>query len=162
MDNKKDIGILFRERIDQLDKFPNENGWQAIQSELDKKQKRRAVAFWFWSIAIVVMGSICSIAVYNHFNNTKVQYTVNKNSTSTNIEATRYVTKYIQPKNQSAASAKNLDSIRGAIVQANNTKLESIINNEKELLKLSDGKRLVSTNHIISNESNGVDRKSVV
>ena len=37
MENNKDIGKLFRDKIDQLDQSPNENGWFAIQSELDKK-----------------------------------------------------------------------------------------------------------------------------
>ncbi len=49
MENKKDIGKLFKEKLDGLDKTPNENLWAAINDELqEKKKKRRAIPFYFY------------------------------------------------------------------------------------------------------------------
>ena len=65
MENNKDIGKLFREKIDQLDQSPNENGWFAIQSELDKKEKRRMLPFWLWYAGIFSVGISIAILVYS-------------------------------------------------------------------------------------------------
>lgn len=47
MENKKDIGKLFRSKLDTLDKSPNEKLWLSIQAELEeKKKKRRVIPFW--------------------------------------------------------------------------------------------------------------------
>jgi uncharacterized protein YmfQ (DUF2313 family) len=68
MENRKDIGKIFKEKIDYLDKEPNNDGWDAIQSELDKKKKKRLIfiPFWFKSIGLLTAGSLCLWLVTNH------------------------------------------------------------------------------------------------
>jgi hypothetical protein len=47
MENKKDIGKAFREKLDLLDKVPGDHLWNAIEADLEKKKKRRVLPFWF-------------------------------------------------------------------------------------------------------------------
>ena len=55
MENKKDIGKAFRERLKGLERSPNENLWTSIEAELSKKKKRRiAPFFWFTSSGIAI------------------------------------------------------------------------------------------------------------
>jgi uncharacterized protein with PQ loop repeat len=55
MENKKDIGKLFKSKLNGLDKSPNEKLWSSIHAELqEKKKKRRIVPFWFISSSIAV------------------------------------------------------------------------------------------------------------
>jgi hypothetical protein len=55
MENKKDIGKAFREKLDLLDKVPGNHVWDAIETDLDKKKKRRALPFWFILADIATM-----------------------------------------------------------------------------------------------------------
>lgn len=68
MENRKDIGKIFREKINYLDKEPNNDGWNAIQSELDKKKKKRLIfiPFWFKTIGLLTAGSLCLWLITNH------------------------------------------------------------------------------------------------
>ncbi len=51
MENRKDIGKAFREKLDGLQKAPGDHVWQAIKDDLPKKKKRRAIIFW-WFISV--------------------------------------------------------------------------------------------------------------
>ncbi len=67
MGNKKDIGSLFREKLDHLDTSPNDTGWAAIQTELDKKEeKRRVLPLWFWYVGLFSVGLLVSGLVYTN------------------------------------------------------------------------------------------------
>jgi hypothetical protein len=55
MENKKDIGKAFREKLDLLDRVPGNHVWDAIETDLDKKKKRRALPFWFILTDIATM-----------------------------------------------------------------------------------------------------------
>jgi hypothetical protein len=55
MENKKDIGKAFREKLDLLDKVPGDHVWDAIETDLDKKKKRRVLPFWFILTDIATM-----------------------------------------------------------------------------------------------------------
>jgi hypothetical protein len=48
MEVKKDIGKAFREKLDNLDRMPNDALWDAISKDLDSKKKRRFPLFWFF------------------------------------------------------------------------------------------------------------------
>lgn len=61
MGNRKDIGTVFKEQLNYLDKSPNENGWNAIQEELDKKKKRRILPFWYFLTGILFSGILFSL-----------------------------------------------------------------------------------------------------
>lgn len=50
MENNKDIGKVFRDKLQSLEKSPNDSVWLSINAELQqKKKKRRIVIFWFLS-----------------------------------------------------------------------------------------------------------------
>lgn len=58
MENNKDIGKVFREKLKDLDQSPDSKVWDAINADLQKKKKRRSLPFWFTTIGIVlVVGS---------------------------------------------------------------------------------------------------------
>ncbi|HMK07379.1 MAG TPA: outer membrane beta-barrel protein [Flavobacterium sp.] len=67
MENKKDIGKAFREKLDQLDKSPNENLWNAIHADLQKKKKRRVIfiPFWIKMAGIFALGGLFTLFVLN-------------------------------------------------------------------------------------------------
>ena len=67
MGNKKDIGSLFKEKLDHLDTSPNETGWAAIQTELDKKkEKRRVLPLKFWYVGLFSVGLLVTGLVYTN------------------------------------------------------------------------------------------------
>ncbi|UMY66824.1 MULTISPECIES: hypothetical protein [unclassified Flavobacterium] len=54
MENKKDIGRAFRERLKDLDQTPSDEVWARIEADLEKKKKRRGV-FWLWWPGLAAM-----------------------------------------------------------------------------------------------------------
>lgn len=60
MENRKDIGTIFREQINNLDKSPKDDGWNTIQSALDRKKKRKVTYFWFLIVLVFFTGILSS------------------------------------------------------------------------------------------------------
>ena len=60
MENRKDIGTIFREQINNLDKSPKDDGWNTIQSALDRKKKRKVTYFWFLIVLVFSTGILSS------------------------------------------------------------------------------------------------------
>lgn len=56
MENKKDIGKAFRERLDALEQSPSDGLWRAIEADLDQKKKRRLLPFWIGLFSVMVLG----------------------------------------------------------------------------------------------------------
>ncbi len=52
MENRKDIGKAFREKLDGLQKSPGDNVWQSIRKDLPAKKRRFLVPFWLWATLI--------------------------------------------------------------------------------------------------------------
>lgn len=56
MENKKDLGKLFKAKFDGLEKSPNANLWAAINEELqEKKKKRRVIPFYFYYVGAALL-----------------------------------------------------------------------------------------------------------
>jgi hypothetical protein len=108
MENRKDIGKIFREKIDYLDKEPNNDGWNAIQSELDKKKKKRLIfiPFWFKSLGLLTAGSLCLWLVINHTFENATFFERDAESSNAQLNDTSTNTK----NNSSIASGKNTKS----------------------------------------------------
>ncbi|WP_395061213.1 hypothetical protein [Flavobacterium sp.] len=70
MENKKDIGTAFKEKLDHLDKIPSANLWRSIEKELDKKKKKRAL-FWFFP-ALILLGLMMFLFFNNQFSQDKI------------------------------------------------------------------------------------------
>lgn len=157
MGNKKDIGIVIKEKLNNLDKSPNDNGWNAIQSDLDKKKKRRLIPFWFSYVGIFSAGILFSWLIFknsfdqNSFFNLKensitTKEKKNDNQNSTNIES----------------SNKNTNSNDSILNSENNS---SIINKEKIVSndKIVESKAIVKTNsEIYSSKKNATKNKIAI
>jgi|GEM_PF-3383225 len=61
MEDKKDIGKAFREKLDSLDRMPSDALWDTISKDLDKKKKRQ-LPFWFY-----ICGSLLAIVCLVYF-----------------------------------------------------------------------------------------------
>lgn len=58
MENNKEIGKLFKEKLNSLEAIPKDGGWNDIQTELDKKKKKKFFLFPFW------IGAICLLSIF--------------------------------------------------------------------------------------------------
>ena len=74
MEDKKDIGKAFREKLDSLDRMPGDALWDTISKDLDKKKKRQ-LPFWFY-----ICGSLLAIVCLVYF---ITQLNPNNNATVT-------------------------------------------------------------------------------
>lgn len=54
MDDKKDIGKAFKERLEELQESPSDLIWNKIESELDQK-KKRIIPFWIKIAGVAVL-----------------------------------------------------------------------------------------------------------
>ena len=163
MENNKDIGKLFRDKIDQLDQSPKENGWLAIQSELDKKEKRRVLPFWFWYAGIFSLGIIFSTLVYKNFNNQVINFKgtdkVNV-SKENNIEIGTNSNQEIITKNNEVETNEGL--INKAINSKNNAGLVENDAEKTESVSISEtkyGKKLNSDNEFEKSKSKTITDK---
>ncbi len=82
MENKKDIGKAFREKLDLLDKSPGNRVWDAIATELDQK-KRKAVPLWLKitgiSVVVLLVFLAADALVRNHILETGQPHATEKN-----------------------------------------------------------------------------------
>ncbi|QLC66426.1 outer membrane beta-barrel protein [Flavobacterium sp. LPB0248] len=61
MENKKEIGKIFKNKLELLDKSPSNNLWASIERDLNKKRKKRLL---FWLIpSLLLMGLASSVFV---------------------------------------------------------------------------------------------------
>ena len=60
MENRKDIGKIFADKLSSLEKTPKDNVWNGIKHELEKKKKRRVVPILFWTktIGVLLLGAL--------------------------------------------------------------------------------------------------------
>jgi len=69
MEDKKDIGKAFREKLDSLDRMPGDTLWDTISKDLDTKKKRQ-LPFWFY-ICGSLLAIVCLVyfIIFVNFNN---------------------------------------------------------------------------------------------
>lgn len=69
MENRKDIGKAISEKLSTLDKTPGNQVWSGISYELEKKKKRRIGFFFFWAkiIALIIVGCLAGLFVFDHY-----------------------------------------------------------------------------------------------
>lgn len=61
MENKNEIGKLFKGKLELLDKSPSKDIWASIESDLDKKRKRRVL---FWLIPILLTTALTTATLF--------------------------------------------------------------------------------------------------
>jgi len=154
MENKKDIGKAFREKLDQLDQSPNENLWNAIHADLQKKKKRRVIfiPFWMKMAGIFVSGALFTVfimkdSVRNPFSTVKQSdgnhphvYKSGRNNTGEN-------------GNETTANSENGNAIENKKAGDANASIKKSENNLKT--ETADGKSTVA-NHT-KNDKNASD-----
>ena len=55
MENKKDLGTLFKKRLAEAEAEPSDNLWDSIESTLDSKRKKRGGFLFFWSALVLIL-----------------------------------------------------------------------------------------------------------
>ncbi|MXO03580.1 hypothetical protein [Flavobacterium sp. HBTb2-11-1] len=116
MENKKEIAKIFKDKLELLDKSPSNNLWASIESDLNKKRKRRLL---FWLIpSLLLMGIASSILVLElnqnkplgfekdktvidqseTTNDQKQPFVINNNTSQDSVNKTVYTTKPITKK----------------------------------------------------------------
>lgn len=98
MENNKDIGKIVRDKLQSLDKSPNDSVWLSINAELQKKKKkRRIVIFWFLSagsaLGLLLFLTLFGTSIFkqnetdgNHFQNSEKYSLENKKEDEVNKE----------------------------------------------------------------------------
>ncbi|MDI9257835.1 outer membrane beta-barrel protein [Flavobacterium sedimenticola] len=152
MNNKKDIGKIFNEKLRALEKSPSDNVWNNISIELQKKRKRRIGFFFFWTkiIGFFIFGALTIWYVYRYQSNnssfpnrSKENITVNENHPQTAQDQEN-----VFPNDTSAKesnSALENDNIKN--LNLNPTNNQNTINNK-------------STSNPILSEKTTVSKKS--
>jgi len=65
MENKKDIGKAFREKLKDLDQTPDDKVWNAIYADLQKKKKKRFIfPFWMKTVGFLLLATGIMVAIY--------------------------------------------------------------------------------------------------
>ena len=68
MENKKDIGQLFKTKLNGLEKSPNENLWEAINEELhENKKKKRIIPLYFYYTGAALLLLCIGFATKTHW-----------------------------------------------------------------------------------------------
>lgn len=147
MENKKDIGKLFKDNLSQLDYSPSEMVWDKIETDLKKEKKNRRFFFWIFFSSLIIIG-ITSYSYY-HFNS--VNEKTNNGTISTALNSNTN-----QNNNTVSNSSEENININSNTNQNNNI----VLNNSKETV-ISNNSRNNSTNsYNISNNFNSIEKSN--
>ena len=136
MENKKDIGKLFKDNLSQLDYSPSEMVWDKIETDLKKDKRKRRFFFWIFFSSLIIIG-ITSYSYY-HFNSVNEETNNGTNSTALNSNT---------DQNNNTISNYSEENTNSNTKQNNNT----VSNNSKENV-ISNNSRNNNTNN--DNNSN--------
>lgn len=118
MDNKKDIGKLFKERLDNLESKPNDAIWGALEKEL-QKEKRRFLPLWARLSMLLLLVSIGSIALYNYATDAN-GIDNNTNSTSTSVNSKDTTKNNINKDASTSTTLENINALDSINTTINN------------------------------------------
>lgn len=161
MDTKKDIGHFFKERLNQMDFTPNEEGWNKIEIELTQKKRKRRAFFWMYFSAFLAGSIMTLLFVYatNSFEKgnliqseagtTVTRATPNQNSNRTNDRVPNSESSIKQEKSINITNENRTTNKDIAPNQWNERNLNNTVSNENK----SEGNR-------ISNTSKSIEIKS--
>ena len=86
MENKKDIGKLFKDNLSQLNYSPSDMVWDKIETDLKKDKKKRRFFFWFFFSFLLIIGTTCYS--YYHLNSIQKEKKVKNIQNNFNSKAT--------------------------------------------------------------------------
>jgi hypothetical protein len=165
MGNRKDIGKIFREKIDLLEKDPNNDGWNAIQSELDKKKKRKLIfiPFWFKSIGLLTAGSFCLWLITNSSFENEIYFGIDINSNDSklnNIHPNSKNTNSIVLQNSTKSKTDTITITNRAVATDSSISSKIKLINKKTAAKNSDNVALTSLKVHSNNITHNKRKKS--
>lgn len=71
MENNKDLGKFIKSKLSQLDKTPNDNLWNKIENDLNKKNNKKPYLYY---LLFFLLGGILSLLLTNLFENKPENY----------------------------------------------------------------------------------------
>lgn len=123
MEAKKDIGKAIREKLDSLDRQPNDAMWGAISADLDKQQKKKRKFFpffWLYIISCTVAGiTVAAYVLSNPENTNKKDNSQHKETINTTVTSENSKNPESNAIGTSAPSGSNTSENRIAV--ENNT-----------------------------------------
>ena len=131
MENRKDIGKLFSEKLNNFEKEPNDSVWNSIHAELQKKKKRKIIYIPFWIKTAGVLSLLALISIFT-------------------IDA------ILEKEPFSAPNKSNQDIINSKSFEKSNPKKENAVNTENLILTDSSNNSISNkiNTHTSSNKGN--------
>lgn len=135
MENRNEIGKIFKDKLDLLDKKPSDNLWASIETDLNKKRKRRIL---FWLLPTLLIAVIATSILF--FEQTQQD----KNNSTPVLEKQNTISKTNSLKNKEQTSKNKQNNVSQADkcgisnpvkVQDANTKL--VISQSKTTQKIT-------------------------
>lgn len=162
MENRKDIGKAINEKLSSLDKTPRDQVWSGISYELEKKKKRRFGFFFFWTkmIGLVIVASIATLYVYDHYYNGSAWFPSQTPKGRITIDSVNGESVTISPNNKNASI--NANEINAKTNQSNGLNDNSTtVNNNSNTNSGKDANNAIETNSRKNNEINGKNKANV-
>ncbi len=162
MENKKDIGKLFKAKLDGLEKSPNAHLWAGINEELqEKKKKRRIVPFYYYytcaALLLIFIGFATKLYWMPAFENFSTiensSTTIEGNSHSTDSNDQNSISN--QQLNSTAIEGKTVDTERDFNLNSD----ETIIVNSEDPLNSRSENNIQSTYNNSSQSNSGTVTK---
>ncbi len=141
MENRKDIGKIFADKLSSLEKTPKDNVWNGIKHELEKKKKRRVVPILFWTktIGVLLLGALTIFCIYNYECN---KLPKNNSEEVNNIDKTSPNNKNNNSANDSGNPISNSSGIHEKTKPTVNKEFNVFMKNEKSLKDIRNEKNL--------------------
>ncbi|MAZ71749.1 MAG: hypothetical protein CMC70_01250 [Flavobacteriaceae bacterium] len=128
MEHKKDIGDLFKNRLENAQKAPKGHLWERLDNSLEERDKKRRRAAWFWYtgagilLALLILGGVM-ISQYSKGNdstpvkisttkNTDKKRTTTETEINTKTQVTTKSTNKAIPQSGSKKNTKDLEKAK--------------------------------------------------
>ncbi|GEQ87020.1 hypothetical protein ULMS_25280 [Patiriisocius marinistellae] len=155
MKTEKEIGIALEKKLQGAHRSPSPDMWEKINGSLDKKDRRRKIAFWLWGAGILIIAlTTLYVATSNNDTQNKIVtiQEIDNNQTKTNaseIKNTQEITtnetlkqENVTPKGSKETDGKTINST------PNKMKQEVNISAKESTLKISEDKvKSATQNH---------------
>ena len=99
MEHRKDIGELFKDRLDDAKKAPKQALWERLDASLNKRDKKRRTAAWFWYGGAGILLALLFLAGVLATSDSK---TINENATEISSKENTLETERNTTKNKMA------------------------------------------------------------
>jgi hypothetical protein len=112
MQDKKDIGQAFREKLDSLNRQPGDALWNSISRDLDKKKKRKFPFFWFSILSFSVLAIVGLVYFASNFNGNNNSGLTKQESLQNDIPANHSTTGIQNPvENKNTPKASSVSGV---------------------------------------------------